>query len=175
MELSEDERRSKNDAISAHLQKLDWSDCRYLHVYRAIHRYNEPDIADFITWVKVNQPRIHVVVSRSNPLDSSMTHYIWDGETRFEINKWGILEPIGGKPVGDRLLDVVLVPMLVADGKGNRIGYGKGFYDRFLAQCRPDVRTVGISYFDTLDETIEAGYWDVPLTSIVTPGGFYSF
>lgn len=172
MELLEEECSSKNSAITAHLQKLEWSDCRYLHVYRAIHKYNEPDMSDFTTWMRVNQPRVSVVVSRSNPLDNTMKHYIWNDETQFEANQWGVLEPVGGQEVNARLLDVVLVPMLVADIRGNRVGYGKGYYDRFLAQCRPDVKTIGISYFDVLDEMIDVGYWDVPLKNIITPEGF---
>jgi 5-formyltetrahydrofolate cyclo-ligase len=172
--LSKEDRRERELAIVAQLKKMDWSVCRYLHVYRAIHRYNEPDLSEFYAWLKENHPKIQLVVSLSDLTAYSMSHYVWDEHTIFVENKWGIQEPVDGVPVNEIILDVILVPMLVADRKGNRIGYGKGFYDRFLAQCRPDARTVGVSFFDVLTEEIDAGPWDIPLKSIVTPKGFFA-
>ncbi|HMR18657.1 MAG TPA: 5-formyltetrahydrofolate cyclo-ligase [Sphingobacterium sp.] len=169
IEFSEKECSVKNMAIVSHLKELDWSACRYLHVYRAIRRFNEPDLSDFISWIRIEQPQIDLVVSKSSLFDSGMKHYVWDEDTQFEVNKWGIPEPVDGYQVAEDLLDTILVPMLVADKNGNRVGYGKGFYDRFLAQCKPDVQTIGISYFEVLHIVIDTGYWDIPLKCIVTP------
>lgn len=172
--LSAMECRSRDISIVQHLQRLDWSDCHYLHVYRAIQLFNEPDLSGFALWLKTTHPHVDLVVSRSNLMDNTMLHYVWDEDTVFVENKWGIPEPVGGAAVDVNLLDVVLVPMLVADRKGHRIGYGKGFYDRFLARCRPDVRTIGVSYFDVLQEPIDAGAWDIPLRKVVTPDGVFA-
>ena len=72
-------------------------------------------------------------------------------------------------------IDVVFVPLLAFDSKGHRVGYGKGFYDRFLNECRKDVITVGLSFFEAEDEFIEANETDVPLDYCVTPLKVYSF
>ena len=64
-----------------------------------------------------------------------------------ETNDWGIDEPKGGKIISPDKIDVVFVPLLACDYRGNRIGYGGGYYDRFLAQCKPDVLKIGLSFF----------------------------
>ena len=55
-----------------------------------------------------------------------------------EENKWKIPEPLNGIVFDIKQLDVVFVPLVVFDLLGHRIGYGNGFYDRFLAQCLPE-------------------------------------
>jgi len=50
------------------------------------------------------------------------------------VSPYGIPEPIDGIEIDNYKIDVVFIPLLAYDTKGNRIGYGKGFYDRFLAQ-----------------------------------------
>jgi 5-formyltetrahydrofolate cyclo-ligase len=69
----------------------------------------------------------------------------------------------------------VLVPLLAFDESGYRVGYGKGFYDRFLQQCRKDVLTVGFSYFDAIDKIEDTHQFDVPLNYCITPHRIYEF
>jgi 5-formyltetrahydrofolate cyclo-ligase len=96
-------------------------------------------------------------------------------DTDFVENKYGIPEPETGEQVAPHEIDLVLVPLLAFDESGYRVGYGKGFYDRFLQQCRKDVLTVGFSYFDAVDKIEDTHQFDVPLNYCITPHRIYEF
>ncbi len=119
----------------------------------------------------------NVVVSKSNFNDHSMTHYLLTDQTILKKNAYNIPEPEGRGliEVHPTNIDVVFVPLLVADKKGSRIGYGKGFYDRFLIQCRPDVIKIGLSFFEPLQDQIEVGKFDVKLDYLITPIEVFKF
>jgi 5-formyltetrahydrofolate cyclo-ligase len=70
---------------------------------------------------------------------------------------------------------VILVPLLAFDLKGFRVGYGGGYYDRFLVQCRPDAVRIGLSYFDPVEKIVDIDRYDVTLHSCVTPDETYHF
>ncbi|HSK11967.1 MAG TPA: 5-formyltetrahydrofolate cyclo-ligase, partial [Phnomibacter sp.] len=72
-------------------------------------------------------------------------------------------------------IDVILVPLLAFDEQGHRLGYGKGFYDRFLKDCRPDALKIGLSWFEAETALPEIGAHDVPLNYCVTPHRLYVF
>jgi 5-formyltetrahydrofolate cyclo-ligase len=71
-------------------------------------------------------------------------------------------------------LDVVFIPLLQADTQGNRLGYGKGFYDRYLALCRPNVIKIGLNFFEPIP-SIPAEKTDIPLNYLITPNRVYEF
>ncbi len=96
-------------------------------------------------------------------------------DTRFALNKWGIAEPADGRPVAARRLDLVLVPLLAFDRRGNRLGYGGGFYDRFLPGCRDNCVFLGISQFAPEPVLPELAEYDIPLTACITPEMIYEF
>jgi 5-formyltetrahydrofolate cyclo-ligase len=96
-------------------------------------------------------------------------------ETKLVFNKWGILEPSGGQAVEPKEIDVVLTPMLAGDKRGFRVGYGKGYYDKFFSLCRPDVLKIGLSYFPPIEEISDVHEFDVKLDYCVTPEEVFSF
>lgn len=161
--------------ILKHLTELDWSSYQYLHVFISLSVYKEPDTSQFINWLTHHHPHIKLVLSKADFIDGVMVNYLWDENTVFEESSWGITEPVNGVQVQDNLVDVVLVPLLVADLKGNRVGYGRGFYDRFLNSCRLDVVPIGISYFDLVDEISDTEVWDYPLRYCITPEKVHRF
>lgn len=173
MKLTQAQCQRIDDLILSHLKQMDWSEYTYVHVFLAIAKFKEPDLFVFVDWLRKVYPYIQLVISRSNLQEGTMTHYVWDDNTVFVENKWGIREPAGGTQVDEQQLDVVLVPLLVADSWGHRIGYGRGFYDRFLAKCRANVKTIGVSYFPILTNRIETDKWDIALETIVTPEGSF--
>ncbi|WP_181182391.1 5-formyltetrahydrofolate cyclo-ligase [Sphingobacterium lumbrici] len=173
--LDEGHRKQLDSKLFYQLIRLDWSSCSYLHVFLSLPKYNEPDTSRFIHWIRSQYPHIKLVLSKSDLTDGSMVNYLWDEHTSFAQNKWGLLEPVGGEIVNEELVDSVIVPLLVVDEKGNRIGYGKGFYDRFLAKCRDDVRSIGLSYFDLVEQIEDTEEWDLPLKYCVTPDKTYNF
>jgi 5-formyltetrahydrofolate cyclo-ligase len=96
-------------------------------------------------------------------------------ETSYEENEYGIAEPVGGEEIHPEDLDAVFVPLLCFDEKGYRVGYGKGFYDRFLSSCREDVIRIGFSYFDPVPSIDDINDFDVPLNLCITPNKLYEF
>jgi 5-formyltetrahydrofolate cyclo-ligase len=88
-----------------------------------------------------------------------------------ELNQWGILEPNPQSAIRYPLseIDLVIVPLLGFDKQGNRVGYGKGFYDRFLARCRSNVIKVGVSFFDPIDGISDITPLDIRLDYCITP------
>ncbi len=72
-------------------------------------------------------------------------------------------------------IDWVLVPLLAFDRRGHRVGYGKGFYDRFLAGCRSDARKIGLSLFAPVVAIDDIGSQDVALDAVVTPDRVWTF
>lgn len=90
-----------------------------------------------------------------------------------EPGPWGVRQPSGAAAIARP--DVVLVPLVAADTACNRIGHGKGHYDRALAHLREagPVRTIGLAWdVQILDDIIPADDWDVPLDAVATPSAW---
>ena len=104
-----------------------------------------------------------------------MIHFLLTDSTRLKKSKWNIPEPVDGIEIAPNKLDVVFVPLLAFDGQGQRVGYGKGFYDRFLAQCRKDAIKIGLSLFEAEERISDFEESDIPLDFCVTPKKVYSF
>lgn len=96
-------------------------------------------------------------------------------DTLLNPNKWGIPEPVSNEDSSGVLFDFVLVPLLYTDHFGNRVGYGKGFYDDFFADINPEANKIGVNFFPP-DEAID-DVWenDIPLDYLVTPTEILSF
>ncbi|MFD3292137.1 5-formyltetrahydrofolate cyclo-ligase [Aquirufa sp. KTFRIE-69F] len=95
--------------------------------------------------------------------------------SEFTSSEWGIPEPVGGTVVKPTDFDIVLIPLLAFDKNGQRVGYGKGFYDRYLALCRPDCLKIGISLFDPVDLIEQVESHDIPLDIAICPTILYDF
>src|SRR5690606_8946813 len=106
---------------------------------------------------------------------NTLVHYMLTDSTIIKPNKWHIPEPVDGLEVSPDKIDVVFMPLLVFDTFGNRIGYGKGYYDNFLKECRPDVIKIGLSFFDPEAKIGDLREGDVPMDYCVTPDKIYSF
>src|SRR5690606_39308488 len=104
-----------------------------------------------------------------------MRHFIWDAATILTLNHWGIPEPESGTAIQPQAIDVVFVPLLVFDTQGNRVGYGKGFYDRFLSECRPTVMKIGLSLFGPIAAIADTDNYDIRLDTCVTPERIWRF
>lgn len=92
-----------------------------------------------------------------------------------EVGPWGVLQPPADSPA--LAPDLVLVPLVLGDRRGTRIGHGKGHYDRALSHLREGgpVFTIGVAWeHQILDETLDPDPWDVPLDAIATPAEWIS-
>lgn len=99
--------------------------------------------------------------------DGNMSAVEFHGWDKIKKGSFGIAEPLG-EPFNPANIDVVLTPGLVFDYQGYRLGYGKGFYDRFLKRLRPDAFICGVGYEFQVVENIYPHEADVPVHWIVT-------
>ena len=171
--LTSEEIEKLNKSILNNLEKLDIWNNEYFHVFLTMKNKKEIDTSIIIEklWSKNKKLSTSVSNFRNNTLEN----YRYKYESKIEINSWGIPEPINADLINDKEIDVVFVPLLAFDKLGYRVGYGKGFYDRFLANCKPDVIKIGISFFEAEEEIDDVHEVDVKLDFCVTPIRVYEF
>lgn len=173
--LSIDEFQSLNEQLMVQVGMLDTSLYATVHLFLPIEGNREPDTFAIADRLKQNHPHIRLVLSKIIHGTYDMRHFIWDTQTVLTRNHWGIPEPEHGTAIQPREIDVVFVPLLAFDTRGNRVGYGKGFYDRFLNECRPDVLKIGLSLFEAEEILIDADRHDVALDYCATPSRLWHF
>lgn len=171
--LSKDEVVRLSEAIIHRLTGLYLWDFKVYHVFLSIEKNNEPDTRYLLNWLWEKNKK--VVVSRSDFTHGTMQHFLLEKQTLLQTNAYGITEPVDAPHFSVTDIDVVFVPLLGVDKQGNRLGYGKGFYDRFLGECRPDTLKVGLSFFDPVEVFQEVYPHDIRLDYCVTPHGVYQF
>ncbi|MBS0031931.1 5-formyltetrahydrofolate cyclo-ligase [Chitinophaga sp. 22321] len=164
-----------NERLLANCRQLDYGRFRLAHIFLPISEKKEVDTWPLVKWMREQQPQIAWVLSRSDMKTGEMTHHLWKTNTILVKNKFGIPEPDQGEIVQPEDIDLVFVPLLAFDRDGQRIGYGKGMYDRFLQQCSPQVRTIGLSLFEPVQKIEDTDPWDIPLQTVVTPDHIYQF
>ena len=96
-------------------------------------------------------------------------------DTKTKQAKYNITEPMNPVWVNNEMIDMVITPLLAFDGEGYRVGFGKGFYDRFFASLNKDVKRIGISLFESCENIEDINEHDIPLTHCVTPNKTYTF
>lgn len=106
---------------------------------------------------------------------SEMIHYQFESFNQIELNEYDIPEPIYGNLISEEEFDFVFVPLLTIDKYGNRVGYGKGFYDRFLKKCKKDCLFIGLYLFDEIEEINDLNEFDLPLNFCITPNRLLTF
>lgn len=172
-QLSEEEREDLSMSLANQLLQLPIWEHSYYHVYLSISELNEVN-TDYILHILQGKDK-NVVVCKCHVNDGSMSHYLLTDNTQIKKSAFGIPEPVDGIEVATEKLEVVFIPLLAFDHKGNRVGYGKGYYDRFLHQC-PKALKIGLSFFDVETQDIQdATAHDVPLDLCVTPTNVYTF
>ncbi|GAB3798186.1 5-formyltetrahydrofolate cyclo-ligase [Spirosoma humi] len=148
-----------------------------VHTFLPIKRRNEVD-----TWFIINQiwthlPHIQISVPVTDEYTNQLINYTLFPSTALIENRLGIPEPAVGSRYETDLaqISIVLVPLLIFDKQGHRVGYGGGYYDRFLASCRPDCLTIGLSLFEPINIIDDIGPTDISLNCFITPRQLYSY
>jgi len=168
--LSPSERIEKSRQIANQFfQSFDLSKIRFLHGFIAIEKFNEVDTSLIFKRLWKEFPQMQMLVPRVNFQTREIENLKLTPETKLAENAWKIQEPTNGESVKAKEIDMVLVPLLCFDETGFRVGYGKGFYDKFLKNCRADCLKIGLSYFKPLAEIADAQEFDVKLDFCVTP------
>ncbi|MCE6990710.1 5-formyltetrahydrofolate cyclo-ligase [Dyadobacter sp. CY323] len=176
--LFEEESQKKNDAIyrlTKNVFKV--YSKKTVHVFLPQPEKNEVDTWKLVRWFWANLPKSQIVAPYVIPGTFEMEHYELNKNTPLILNRWKIPEPdpVKSKKIHEDQIDAVLVPLLIFDKKGYRVGYGGGYYDRFLKKCRPDTVKIGVSFFEPVDEIGDLDAHDVPLNMCITPEYVYRF
>ncbi|MEX1002651.1 MAG: 5-formyltetrahydrofolate cyclo-ligase [Crocinitomicaceae bacterium] len=149
------------------LNEFDLSN-KTVSIFLPIERFKEIN-----TWKIIDQLNAQFVLPVLN--GDQLKHIRYEEKAQLKISDWGIPEPTYGDEVAISTIDFVIVPLLAIDKKGYRVGYGKGFYDRFLANCSPNCTFIGLSYFEPIDKVKDTHQADVRLHHCITPQKVITF
>ena len=139
-------------------------------VFLPISKFNEINTLEFIKflWSK----KVNVFVPKI--IDKDLISIKFTSETILIENSWGILEPLSNQNE-ETVFDYVITPLLYCDSFGNRVGYGKGFYDKFFQTINSDAKKIGVNYFAPTDIIDDISELDVKLDYLITPDEILSF
>lgn len=152
---------------------IDLSAIKTLHTFLPIVSKNEPDTWLIIEKLQKEFPQVRISIPKVNK--HHLLNFYFDGQVELKKNQWNILEPVSGEQTSIATIDLVLVPLLAFDSKGNRVGYGKGFYDRFLSECKASCMKIGLSFFGPTEQLIRVDPFDVQLNTVITPVQVFQF
>ncbi len=168
---TEENREDWSIAIGNNLLKLPIWEKIYYHLFLPIEAQREVDTEHILHILFAKSKEI--VLSKSNFENHSMQHILLTENTRILKNEYGIPEPVEGIEVPTSKLEVVFIPLLAFDEEGNRVGYGKGFYDRFLKET--NAIKIGLSFFEATAPIEDIYQEDIGLDYCVTPKKTYNF
>jgi len=173
--LSEKEKLKLDDLLLIQFQQLGFSDIENILTYWPMQQLNEPNVQSINRYLFHSLPYTQfyypVINSQTNLLD------IWlvNDDTTYTANKFGVFEPTNGILANATDVQLVLIPNIICDIYGNRIGYGKGYYDKFLATANNDILKIAINYFEPCEAISDVGPYDVPVDYYVSTTNVYTF
>lgn len=171
--LTQQEIESKSLALANQLLRMAIWDKLYYHLFLTIEEQKEVN-TEYILQILAGKDK-EIVVSKADFTTLNLTHYLLTDNTKIKKNSNNIPEPIDGLEVPDAKIDVVFVPLLAYDKYGNRVGYGKGFYDTFLSKCKPETIKIGLSFFPPEEKIEDVSVEDIQLDYCVTPDEVIKF
>jgi len=177
LQLTISQREKMDDLMLIQFQKLVIDIPALIMTYSPVKALNEFDpqgITDYCYFKNPEQQLFYPLMIK-NTKNCEISAVIVDDNTSFEVNKFGIEEPIDGIDMIPTEIDMFIVPLLGFDKKGHRVGYGKGCYDRFLKKCRKDCIKIGFSYFDAIEKIEDTDKYDVKLDYCITPERSFTF
>ena len=140
-----------------------------VHTFLSIEKNKEIDTQAIIDAINCKYDNVSWVIPKSDFSKFELTHHLYNEDTKIQLNQYGIPEPVDEKEVSAQDVDFIFVPLIIADTQGNRVGYGKGFYDRFLASCRKDSIKVGLSIFECIEKIDGINHHDIALDYVISP------
>ncbi|WP_304517671.1 5-formyltetrahydrofolate cyclo-ligase [Cecembia rubra] len=172
--LTREEIRLFSEKISGHF--LDYleahKEIQHIHLFLPIDRFHEVDTFPLYYTLKRKGYRIYtsVVNKQEDNLDTLDITLV----DAFESDPWGIPVPVNAKKVAADQIQLVLIPLLAYDQRGFRLGYGKGYYDKYLASLKNNAVKIGLSFFAPLDKIPEESH-DIPMDFCINPEGLQAF
>jgi 5-formyltetrahydrofolate cyclo-ligase len=173
--ISLQEKVKLDDLLLIRFQQLYFEEANILFTYWPKANAQEPNTHLFSGYLRHMVPSLKMAYPVTNLSNSTMHAVYIDEETVYHTNAYGLTEPKSGDTVKPEDIDIVFVPLLVCDKNGHRVGFGKGFYDRYLIQCRDNSIKIGFSYFEPVEKINDQDVFDVPLDYCITPERVYEF
>ena len=173
--VSYSDRLKWDDLILIQLQSLGLPFIEYILSFYPIEEYKEINSFLLTDYLHFKNPNLHICYPKMKEEKGEMQAVVCNADSVFESNKFGILEPLDTDIAAPEKLDIIIIPLLAFDERGYRVGYGKGFYDRYLINCREDCLKIGVSYFDAIEAVDDAADFDIPLNFCITPQQIYVF
>ena len=162
----------RNEALLGNLDFwLKENQVHRVHLFLSISANREPDVTPLLATLWKRDVRS--MASVTDFKQKTMEHFYFDESTNCPANHLGIPEPVDGKRADLRDVQAILVPLLMADKKGYRIGYGGGFYDKLLSETK--AAKIGLSLSNPVDHIRQTDDWDVPLNFLITPYKIYNY
>ena len=171
LSLTKQEVDHLSQRVFKQLDKLSIWRLKHYHIFISISKYNELDTSSIINKLK-SEKKIIIVPKISN---NELVHIAINDQTEFSINEYGIKEPNNGNHFIIENLDLIFIPLLAFDLEGHRVGYGKGYYDRFLKLTNKSSLKIGLSFFDPINKIQDIDDNDVKLDYCITPTQIHKF
>jgi 5-formyltetrahydrofolate cyclo-ligase len=169
------DRMKWDDLLLIHFQTIDIPFVDYVLSFYPVEENKEINSFILTDYLMFRNPGLKICYPRTQTDNNQMDAVICHPDSIFETNIYNIPEPTDKEIAPAPLLDIVLIPLLAFDLNGYRVGYGKGYYDRYLKNCRQDCLKIGLSYFEPVDGIEDTDEFDVPLDLCITPQQIYVF
>lgn len=165
----------KDDLILLQFQKMFFNHHITLLSYWPLENFNEPNTHLFTNYLRHTIANLRICYPVTNFVANNLQAVLIDETTIYSTNAYQITEPKNGIEIAATEIDVIFVPMLQCDKQGYRVGYGKGFYDKFLAKCNAHTIKIGFNYFEPIEQIFDINEYDIPLDYCITPENIYEF
>lgn len=170
MEMPMSEHDRKVRGIVRHLLGAPiWDGVGNVHCFLALERAKEPDLSEAMDLLHAKGVRFAVPMAELPAPTMSHLEFV-PGETTVP-DPWGVPVPASKRPADTARIDLILVPMLAVDRGGFRLGYGKGYYDAFLAKT--DALKVGVCFSEEVVDAVPRESHDQPVDWVVTDAGVW--
>lgn len=153
-------------SIMLHIENL-IENKEFQHVFTFLPFRNEPDLRPMMYRLMAN--KITISVPKISSLDGEMEFYPIQENSKLEKNQYGILEPVidDEAPSIPESNTLIIIPTVAMDEFGYRLGYGGGFFDRYL-EAYPYPTKLGVGFFQFILEEIPTEPWDTQLDYVCT-------
>lgn len=157
--LSEEDKTAAAEEVFNVLEKT----AAFLMSDKILMYHSLPDELPTVAFLKKWSSKKHFYLPRVNGVNLEILPY---EETKLELGSFQIEEPTGDAITDPAEIEMIVVPAVAFDRRGNRLGRGKGFYDRLLSTTR--ATTIGVGYdFQVIDE-LPVEEHDVPMDMVIT-------
>ena len=171
--LTSNEVEALSLSIANNVLGLEIWDYDNYHIFFPIEKNNEIDTKLIIQVIQGKDK--NVILPKLNLENKSFVNFLLTDATLLKENGLGISEPQSGIQINENQIEVVFVPLLCFDKSGHRVGYGGGYYDRFLKKCSENTIKIGVSFFDPVEKIIDININDIKMNYCLTPNKIYEF